>query len=429
MKTVSIIIRTKNEEKWIKSCLNSLINQDYKNFDIIIVDNESDDSTLDLVKNHDLFYKIKIVKTYNYIPGKALNDGIKVTNSEIIVCISAHCIPSNNTWLSDLVKPLSIKNNIVATYGRQVPMPYSDPDNVRDLLVVFSKDERLQKNDYFFHNAHSAFFRKIWEKFPFSEKLTNIEDREFGKNLIDNGFHIYYNPTPCVYHYHGIHQSNNKKRLDGVIRIIRSLKGDIDFKEIPEVCSISHLDSVLFLPINSKSLKDSKLYEIEYFIDEMLKINSVKKIIIIGYASILKFFNNDNIIKIDREMIKNNLEIGVFELINKSFSLIENNFVYDLGIYFNFKNELRNEIENIKLRLKNFPMTGADIVFPALKDYGYYWYFDDEKKQPVSFEKTLKVKEMRKSLYKASYGLGSVFSLAALKKGDLLNRKIVIDEI
>ena len=89
-------------------------------------------------------------------------------------------------------------------------MPYSDPDNVRDLLVVFSKDERLQKNDYFFHNAHSAFFRKIWEKFPFSEKLTNIEDREFGKNLIDNGFHIYYNPTPCVYHYHG-HQSNNKK--------------------------------------------------------------------------------------------------------------------------------------------------------------------------------------------------------------------------
>ena len=70
-------------------------------------------------------------------------------------------------------------------------------------------------------------------------------------------------------------------------------------------------------------------------------------------------------------------------------------------------------------------MTGADIVFPALKDYGYYWYFDDEKKQPVSFEKTLKVKEMRKSLYKASYGLGSVFSLAALKKVTYLIEKLL----
>ena len=35
---VSIVIRTKNEEKWIESCLKSVFNQNYKNFEVILVD-------------------------------------------------------------------------------------------------------------------------------------------------------------------------------------------------------------------------------------------------------------------------------------------------------------------------------------------------------------------------------------------------------
>jgi len=311
MKKVSIIIRTKNEEKWIKPCLNSLVSQTYNNFEIILVDNESTDDTLQIVNDHILIKKTTIVYTNNYIPGKALNDGIKKSVGELIVCISAHCIPSSNSWLRDLVAPLSYKENIVATYARQVPMPYSDPDDFRDLLVVFSKDERLQKNDYFFHNAHSAFFRKIWEQFPFSESLTNIEDREFGKNLIDNNYYIYYNPIPTVFHYHGIHQANNKKRLDGVIRIIRSLTGDIEFQDIPEVCSISHVQTLLFIPIIEKELDDNKVHELKSLFTKALKIDSLKKIVLISYNSVfMNFETNDNIIFFDRSSIKDNLGLN-----------------------------------------------------------------------------------------------------------------------
>ena len=42
-KKVSIILRTKNEERWIKSCLDSISKQKYKNFEVIVVDNESDE--------------------------------------------------------------------------------------------------------------------------------------------------------------------------------------------------------------------------------------------------------------------------------------------------------------------------------------------------------------------------------------------------
>ena len=37
---VSIIIRTKNEEKWITSCIDAIKTQTYKNIEIIIVDNQ-----------------------------------------------------------------------------------------------------------------------------------------------------------------------------------------------------------------------------------------------------------------------------------------------------------------------------------------------------------------------------------------------------
>ena len=56
-KLVSIIIRTKNEEKWISSCLRSVFRQDYKNIEVVLVDNESTDNTVIKAKE----FPIKIV--------------------------------------------------------------------------------------------------------------------------------------------------------------------------------------------------------------------------------------------------------------------------------------------------------------------------------------------------------------------------------
>ena len=94
---ISIIIRTKNEERWIESCVQNIINQSYKKVEIIIVDNNSTDKTLYKIKK----YKLKIVKINNFLPGKAINTGIKKSKGKIIVCLSAHCIPVNKKWLEN----------------------------------------------------------------------------------------------------------------------------------------------------------------------------------------------------------------------------------------------------------------------------------------------------------------------------------------
>ena len=57
---ISIIIRTYNEIKHIEDVLKSIIKQTYKNYEIIVVDSESTDGTLDVVEK----YTSKIIKIY-----------------------------------------------------------------------------------------------------------------------------------------------------------------------------------------------------------------------------------------------------------------------------------------------------------------------------------------------------------------------------
>ena len=88
MKKASIIIRTKNEEKWISICLNAIFKQDYKNFEVIIVDNCSTDKTVEKAKE----WNVKVVTLKEFKPGNAINYGIENSSGDYLICLSAHCL-------------------------------------------------------------------------------------------------------------------------------------------------------------------------------------------------------------------------------------------------------------------------------------------------------------------------------------------------
>lgn len=223
---ISIVLRTKNEEFWIGRFMEGLKEQlcTY-DIEIVLVDNGSTDHTV--AKAQVMFDRLTLVTVDEYIPGAALNRGVEAATGDYIVCISAHCVPADTYWLTELLEPL--KNpDIAAVYGRQIPMLTSNPKDKRDLWLTFGLDDKVQSRDPFLHNANAAYRRADLLRHPFSETMSNIEDRRWGNYELKHGRKIYYASKAVVYHDHGIHQSGCQDRLSGVIAMMDDLHQTFD---------------------------------------------------------------------------------------------------------------------------------------------------------------------------------------------------------
>ena len=123
----SVIIRARNEERWIGYAIQSALDHLSKP-EIIIVDNNSTDKTVEIVKffseNPNLnnetnnYSKIKIINIKNYSPGRALNLGVKNSSKKYIMILSAHCILKRFDE-KNIIKNMK-KNECV--FGNQIPI-------------------------------------------------------------------------------------------------------------------------------------------------------------------------------------------------------------------------------------------------------------------------------------------------------------------
>ncbi|MBI04998.1 MAG: hypothetical protein CMI96_04185 [Pelagibacteraceae bacterium] len=361
---VSIIIRVKNEEKWITSCLRAVFSQTYKNFEVILVDNNSSDNTIKKAKE----FKVKILNINKFFPGKAINLGIKNSSGDIIVCLSGHCIPKNNSWLKTLIKNLN-KSNVAGVYGRQEPLSFSSPNDKRDLILTFGLDKKIQKKDYFFHNANSAFQKTIWKKFTFNEKIKNIEDREWGKRVINNGLQIIYEPNASVYHYHGIHQNQKSERAISIANIMDEIEGISKNKlknlNKSKISTIIPYNSNLTLP-QAKTLLNYTLMEAENSqfnnkifistnndnIKENIKSKSLKKIFLRP-----KFLKSDI--------------VGIGDIIYNCLESIEKKFgEQDIIVVMDPSQPFRpkNTIDKMLLKLKKTHSDSIIAVYPEARN-------------------------------------------------------------
>ena len=269
---VSIIIRTKNEERWIPSCLRAVFEQSHTNFEVILVDNQSEDQTVKRARE----FPVKVISISEFLPGSAINTGIEASSGEYIVCLSGHCIPTNSEWLSNLVKDLS-DPEVAGVYGRQEPLSFTSDLDKRDLLTVFGLDRVVQYKDSFFHNANSAFRRDTWLKYPFDNFVTNIEDRVWGEQVISAGFKIIYEPDASVLHWHGIHQDLNPKRAKNIVRILEGLDGLIPPRSDE---GLANLNIVAIIPVKGKSItiKDKTL--LQFTVKAALASGFISKVVV-----------------------------------------------------------------------------------------------------------------------------------------------------
>lgn len=269
---ISIIVRTRNEERWITQCLRGIFDQGYKDFEVIIIDNESSDHTIEKAKQFDLK---KVVACKDYLPGRALNMGIREARGEYIACISGHCIPTNDKWLENLLRNFD-RPEVAGVYGRQEPMAFTSNADKRDLALVFGLDRKVQIKDSFFHNANSMIRKRVWDEIPFDEAVTNIEDRVWAQKVLQKGHSIIYDPDASVYHYHGIHQNGNAERCTNVVKVLESLHQDYKYKSF----DIKKMNIVALMPVRGAVQYIGEKPLISYTIERALESKYINKIIV-----------------------------------------------------------------------------------------------------------------------------------------------------
>jgi len=93
---VSIIIVNYNGKEFLQKCLESIISNNYKNFEIILVDNNSKEDTVNFVKkNYPDVFIIELDKNYGY--AKPNNIGAKKANGDFLYFLNNDTIISNNS--------------------------------------------------------------------------------------------------------------------------------------------------------------------------------------------------------------------------------------------------------------------------------------------------------------------------------------------
>jgi glycosyltransferase involved in cell wall biosynthesis len=120
---ISVIVCAKNELENLKKYLPLLVNQDYPNFELVLIDDASSDDSLDLLEEYEKEYPfIKLVKVENneaFWGNKkyALTLGIKASKYEYLLFTDADCYPTNNQWIKEMSSHFSAKKTIVLGYG------------------------------------------------------------------------------------------------------------------------------------------------------------------------------------------------------------------------------------------------------------------------------------------------------------------------
>jgi peptidoglycan-N-acetylglucosamine deacetylase len=202
---VSILVPCYNEGKVLDNCVKSLIEQDYPNFEIIIINDGSTDDSLEvarrLAKKHRPIIHVSDKK--NGGKASALNRGIERARGEIVVCIDA-----DSMFLKDTVRQLvlSFEDNAVAAVGGNVRVANRGKVLGRQQGLEYITGLTVQRKAFahlgcmqVISGAIGAFKRDALRGVGGYSTDTIVEDMDLTIELIKNGYKVVYNPRAIAY--------------------------------------------------------------------------------------------------------------------------------------------------------------------------------------------------------------------------------------
>lgn len=203
---VDIIIPNFNKEAYLKSCINSVFSQTYKNWNIIFVDDSSTDNSLKIIKKYKS-KKIKIISLdKNKGPSFCRHTGVKVSKNNYIAFLDF-----DDKWTKNKLKDqiiFMIENKYNFTYSDYY-ISYNAQFNIQNFtnLTNFFNYKKFITNSSI--NTSTIIIKKnLLKNIPFTN-LKLLEDYVFKCQILKKGFVAHKIQKPLA--FYNLNESNRSK--------------------------------------------------------------------------------------------------------------------------------------------------------------------------------------------------------------------------
>ncbi len=231
---VSIIIPTLNSEKTIETNIDSIINQTFKDFEVIVVDNNSTDKTIEIIKRKNI-PNIKFIVEKDKGIFDAINKGIKLSKNKLISVLHSDDLYFDKNVLQNVINSFKEDLNIDVIYGDLI---YVKKNNL-DCILRYWKPGRFLKNSFFkgWHPPHPSFFAKkiLFDNYGYYDLINgNSADVElmFRFLEINRVKAKYINKILVKMRYGGASNKNISSIIEQNIKIFKFLKINKNFYKI-----------------------------------------------------------------------------------------------------------------------------------------------------------------------------------------------------
>lgn len=255
---VSIIMPTFNSASFIRHCINSVISQDYENWELIVVDNISNDNTIEIISSF-ADDRIRIIyNSNNGIIANARNKGIELARGEWLAFLD-----SDDLWdIHKLSSCLSCSSGFGLVYHRLQYFSTSDGNSFKTFGQVYARDvsqdpkRLLREYGPCLTTSGIMINRKVIEKtgiFDENDELVGGEDYDYWYRIALAGVDFKF--CSSVYGGYQIH-SNNFSSAKRSIKLIAYLKRKYfaSIEETPTWIHASHIISLLKMKKRTQAL-------------------------------------------------------------------------------------------------------------------------------------------------------------------------------
>ena len=206
---ISVIIPAKGECPHLEACLSSVLNLNYRNYDIILVNDGLTGKSILALKKYG--GKIRILTSDGKGPSYARNMAVKDTDAKFIDFTDSDCIV-NKDWLIHLLAGFKKYPDAISCGGKQeLPQDASDFEKnvfifmkrtgfITDYMRITRNNETIEVN----HNPScNVMYKKdiFLKEYGFLETLWPGEDVEIDYRLFKKKYKMIFNPQAIIYHY------------------------------------------------------------------------------------------------------------------------------------------------------------------------------------------------------------------------------------